>query len=152
MGYRKIFYLFLFFWLCYPTCGILVQCGSKLGPWQWELGVLTSEPPGNSQEHFLQYQKTPPFPFSLALSTTLDFRWYPCLLFMPLPQRSSSAHLIPIEVAKMCRIGTPHSLQVLSKAHLLSWAHFCQHTQDYRSSTASSIFSFFSLNSKHRKY
>ena len=35
------------------TCGILVPwAGSNTGPWQWELGVLTTEAPGNSLHLF----------------------------------------------------------------------------------------------------
>ena len=55
-------------------------------PWQWKHRVLTSGPPGNSQKHFLQYQKTAPFPFSLPLS--LDFP----LVSLSLAYASTAAH------------------------------------------------------------
>ena len=40
--------LFFLFWLCHVTCGNLRSLVP--GPWQWKLGVLTTESPGNFQD------------------------------------------------------------------------------------------------------
>ena len=43
------FTIFFFFWPRHVACRILVsRSGSNPGPWQWEHGILTTGPPGNS--------------------------------------------------------------------------------------------------------
>ena len=49
-------YFVLFSWQCLAACGILVpQSGIKPTPWQWKHGVLTTGPPGNSQDRFSNF-------------------------------------------------------------------------------------------------
>lgn len=44
---NKVNFVF-FFWLCHTACGISVsQSRIEPGPWQWNLGILTTKPPRN---------------------------------------------------------------------------------------------------------
>ena len=50
-------YTLFFFWLCPSSCGILPHQGSEPGTWQWNRGVLTTGPPGNSHMYTLFLKK-----------------------------------------------------------------------------------------------
>ena len=51
----------LFIWLYCVACGIFVLWpGIEPWPWQWKHRVLTTGPPGNSQEMIISRQQSPP--------------------------------------------------------------------------------------------